>query len=333
MARAPAPKRRAAPRRPAKASSGGGSTRGTMSAKAGGAVAPIAIAALALLTPAPAVVSAPPERPARMAAAVPPGTVETPAPPDSATPQCLSRYAVSLPVHGAEDVGDRQTLICRRGYVLSFNVDTRNPDWVMERISPAELSGPATRSNRFTRDPAAAGTDAANADYLRSGFDRGHQAPAGDAKFNQQIMDESFFFTNMSPQVGAGFNRGAWKFLEETVRGWVICGGHAELYVITGPIYGTSPRTIGANRVVVPREYFKIVYDPNSGHGVGFILPNVVIGSRIDFQPYARSIEDIETATGLDFFSGFDQRRQTLLESDPGTAWGHTGACPGDGGD
>lgn len=311
----------------------GGYSRGSKSAKAVSVAAPIAIAALAMLSPAPAVVSAPPERPPAVKEAAAPGTQATPAPPDAATPQCLARYQIPLPVQGAEDVADRQTLICRRSYVVSFNVDTRNPDWVLERISASDLTGPGRRANRFGGDPGARGADATNADYLKSGYDRGHQAPAGDAKFTQQAMDDSFFFTNMAPQIGPGFNRGVWKYLEETVRGWVLCGGRDELYVITGPIYGQNPSTIGANRVYVPREFYKIVYDPINRRGVGFILPNVRIGSRADLQLYARSIEDIESATGLDFFSTFDQRSQALLESTPGTAWAHTGACPGDGGD
>lgn len=44
-------------------------------------------------------------------------------------------------------------------------------------------------------------------DYFRSGYDRGHMVPAADAKSSQEAMDETFFLSNIAPQVGVGFNR------------------------------------------------------------------------------------------------------------------------------
>jgi endonuclease G, mitochondrial len=50
-------------------------------------------------------------------------------------------------------------------------------------------------------------------DYFRSGYDRGHQVlspfemwtnpkvPAADAKISQEAMNETFYLTNISPQV------------------------------------------------------------------------------------------------------------------------------------
>lgn len=281
------------------------------------AVAPLAVAA------APRPLS--PPAPGGVATAL----AELPsAPPDSATPACIKRFALALPVQRGEDAARRNTLICRRGYVLSLDVDTRNPDWVMERLSPADFSGSAKRSNDFEDDPALPKeVDANNSDYLRTGFDRGHQAPAGDAKFSQTIMDESFFFTNMAPQVGIGFNRGAWKFLEESVRDWVSCGGHTDTYVITGPIYAANPATLGGGRVAIPASFYKIVYDPKIRRAVGFVLPNKKIGSRIELSDYVKPIESIETETGLNFFAGFDQRTQARLETSKGVPWGHIASC------
>jgi endonuclease G len=272
------------------------------------------------------------------AAAAPAGTSQpapaepAAAPRGNASAECLARYGSLLPSNAA-DAKERETLVCRRGYVLAFDADTRDPDWVMERLTKADLDGSAKRSNAFKPDPVLNGADASNRDYAKQGYDRGHQAPAGDARFSQQVMNESFYFSNMAPQIGNGFNRGAWKFLEENVRAWVSCGGHSDLYVFTGPIYQGHAKTIGPDKVVVPAYFYKIVYDAQAGRAVGFILPNEKIGSTIDLAKYARPIAEIETETGLTFFSHLDQRSQTVLKASAGVPWGHTQTCPSDGGD
>jgi endonuclease G len=312
--------------------------------KALGGFAPLAVAALVFLAddePPVAVAGTTPTltvAPGGLAPPIP-ARGDIPAPPKDHIPQgCLDQYRIDQPVHRGDDVARRQTKVCREGYLLSFNVDTQSPDWVMERLNPSDLTGRATRTNKFADDPGLVpDADADNADYLKTGFDRGHQAPAADAKFSQRVMDESFYFTNMSPQRGIGMNRGAWKFLEEATRAWVLCGGHPDLYVFTGPIYGIhpdNPATIGDPPIPVPRAYYKIVYDPNLGRAVGFVLPNTKIGSRINLQDYVWSVADIETETGLNFFATMPQRRQAQLEEEKAVAWGHTGPCPGDtGGD
>jgi endonuclease G len=252
--------------------------------------------------------------------------------------QCVARYqGIDLPRHRSDGVASAQRQVCRRGYMLSYNTETHDPDWVLERLTAGDLRGPAKRTNNFRPDPLLVGLDADKSDYIRTGCDRGHQAPAADAKFDPAVMDQSFVFSNMAPQVGVGFNQGAWRFLEDTVRGWVLCGGHPDLFVITGPIYDPTGknRTIGARRVAVPSYFYKIAYDRAAGRAVGFILPNANIGSKIDdLRVYIRPISDIEAQTGLDFFAGQSFRDQSELEDHAGNAWGHAGNCtlPSDGG-
>ena len=64
----------------------------------------------------------------------------------------------------------------------------------------------------------------------------------GDMSHSQEAMDESFLMTNMSPQVGAGFNRGYWARLEGFMR--YLAGQYDAIYVITGPLFLPKVREI-----------------------------------------------------------------------------------------
>ena len=92
-------------------------------------------------------------------------------------------------------------------------------------MTKAEATTKATkRTDRFRSDPKIPTRSATTADYRRSGYDRGHLAPAADMAFSVQTMTDSFFMSNMSPQKPA-FNRGIWKELEALVRYFAITEG------------------------------------------------------------------------------------------------------------
>lgn len=42
---------------------------------------------------------------------------------------------------------------------------------------------------------------ATNADYRGSGFDRGHLAAAANHKWSQKAMEDTFYLSNVAPQV------------------------------------------------------------------------------------------------------------------------------------
>ena len=103
------------------------------------------------------------------------------------------------------------------------------------------------------------------ADYFRSGYDRGHmfvnvlllilsalttvsRVPAADAKISQEAMDETFYLTNIAPQVGAGFNRHYWAYVEDWCRR--LTGSFQDVYVFTIPLYLPKLDADGKWRVV-----------------------------------------------------------------------------------
>ena len=170
----------------------------------------------------------------------------------------------------------------------------------------------ASREDNFRPDPEIPTGSATLADYRGSGYDRGNLAPAADMSFSVKTMDESFYMSNMSPQRGE-FNRGIWKDLEAQVRSFAISEG--DVYIVTGPVLPQKKSlTIGASQVTVPERYYKVVWDRTPPEKtIGFILPNA--GSSNSLQSYAVTVDVVEAATGLDFFSEIPQPQQEQLES------------------
>src|ERR1039457_6622523 len=102
----------------------------------------------------------------------------------------------------------------RQGYVLEHSSVDKIPLWVCESVAADQLGGHLARSNRFKADPDLKGPRAYPKDYVGSGYDRGHQAPAGNQTVDPDLKDQSFYMSNMAPQ-RPSLNRGIWKRLED----------------------------------------------------------------------------------------------------------------------
>jgi endonuclease G len=111
------------------------------------------------------------------------------------------------------------------------------------------------------------------ADYLKSGYDRGHLALVKALSYSKESMKASFFLSNMNSQVSM-FNRGIWRFLEAQVYQW--SKESDSLYLVTGPILDHPIGIIGKNNVSVPRSDYKTIvrFKDNKITGIGFLLKN-----------------------------------------------------------
>lgn len=213
--------------------------------------------------------------------------------------QC-PQFTVNGAPHYQAHPGNQE--LCKTNYAVIHRCDVKAPIAVFEHLTVAAITGPARRRDNFRPDPAVAPQCQAQlADYATAGniYDRGHMAPAGNNTQNDQIMSESFFLSNMVPQV-ANNNRGIWKQLETWERDWALKGG--DFYVISGGIYGPTHRTIG-NGVGVPDSLYKIIVDKQSGQVMAYLLPNTALPVQ-DLPKYQTTVTAIEQATGMQFNLG-----------------------------
>jgi endonuclease G len=224
---------------------------------------------------------------------------------------------------------------------------------VVEHLTAGAKKKVTTDADRaksvFKEDPAIPPTFRARLkDYLNSGYDRGHMAPSADAShLSQQAMNETFYLSNIAPQVGAGFNREYWAYLERFVR--KLPKQFEHVYVMTGPMYlpkldektgkhYVTYEVIGnPPNVAVPTHFYKVVvgvgfkgsHSPastpssptqalapsqtapdNHVYIASFVLPNEPIDDHMPLLSFLTPIDAIEHSTGIEFF-------KTMLKDPP----------------
>ena len=205
------------------------------------------------------------------------------------------------------------TLLCRTGYLLAHDEEFKTPVWAIERLTREKAQAKLERTDSFKADPdLKKGQRAELADYVGSGYDRGHVAPAADFGWSAIAMDESFYLSNMIPQNPTN-NRQIWANLEAQVRDWAILRG--EVFIFTGPVYDNDEafKTIGKNNVGVPDRLFKVIYDPAAKEAIAFLLPNEPIETK-RLPEYIVSVRFIEYLTGLNFLSNLPRKEQNQIE-------------------
>jgi endonuclease G len=213
----------------------------------------------------------------------------------------------TLPLYSKKD-----QIIRHDGYTLCYVEEFEQASWVSYKLTSAQIKGKNERENDFRPDPEVSTRSSLPDDYRGTGYDRGHLAPAADFKSSPVLMSESFFMSNMSPQV-PDFNRGIWEKLESRVRTWVK--RDEVLYIVTGPVLKGNMAYIGKkNKVAVPPMYYKVILDLKEPEvkAIGFLMKNE--GSNKSLQSFAVTIDEIEKETGLDFFPQLPDDMEKTLE-------------------
>ena len=190
-------------------------------------------------------------------------------------------------------------VICRLGYVLEHDPVGKIPNWVAWTVEYNQEIGCAPRDDAFAADQSLpADKRATPQDYAGTGYDQGHLANNADLSYDPAAARESFYMSNMSPQLPA-VNRGTWKNLESATRAWVYQTKHAHT-VYAGNIYSATSKTIGADKVVIPDVLFKIVVDDNTKLSYAYLMPNKN-DIDADFNKYQVTVADVEKASGIVF--------------------------------
>ena len=239
----------------------------------------------------------------------------------------MDKLMADLHSTGLPALAPDEKIISHSAYALVYDENHEQAKWVAHMILPDIIQGNEGRTNDFRVDPLITSGSSEEEDYFLKfpkegggftydgfGYDRGHLAPSADFRYSKKALSESYFYSNMSPQV-AELNRGRWAEMEDAIRAYVI-RNNAPVYVVTGGILRDDlpkiPRS--TNGVSVPKEYFKVVYDPVKRSGIAFVMPNKACEYPV--MHYACTIDSVEVLTSLDFFHLLDDTLENRVEKE-----------------
>ncbi|MEE3145215.1 MAG: DNA/RNA non-specific endonuclease [Bacteroidota bacterium] len=219
-----------------------------------------------------------------------------------------------------------EELIAHRALFLVYDEKHEQAKWVLHKISTNIIEGKVSRTNDFRKDTLIKSGSAEEKDYFLKtknelgkyeydgyGYDRGHLAPSADFRWSQRALSESYFYSNMSPQLPT-FNREIWADLEGLVRSYVY-ENKRPLIVYTGPVLkdNLKKQERSINGVSIPEEFYKVVVDFEARKGIAYILPQV--GSKdYPVEYFATTIDEVESITGIDFLHQIDDETEASIE-------------------
>lgn len=197
-------------------------------------------------------------------------------------------------------------------YTLSYSEKHEQAEWVAYELRKNDFSKNNFKRPYFVEDKKVKTKSAAWYNYKKSGYDKGHLCPAGDRTFNYDAYHETFLTSNISPQ-NHEFNAGIWNRLEQKTRYWAK--KYDGVYVLTGGVLQKGLKTIGEERVSVPKEFYKIIIDKSGDtyKAIAFLMPNQASGKSL--YEYVVTIDAIEAKTGIDFFPKLSNDIEDKLET------------------
>ena len=204
--------------------------------------------------------------------------------------------------------------ICREAYLVAYDAAAKIPVYVAYTLKPENALGCFPRTNAFVADASIQG-GAKPDDYVGTGYDKGHAAPDGDLSYSQIVEYESFLMTNMYPQHGS-LNRGIWKLLETSIRGWAV-QVNQPYTIYVGAYYGTGNEKIG-NGVVIPHGYYKIVINNTTKEVAGWQFPHTkpYVNLGNDLTQFRSPISQIQEYAGVKYHFPANAK-----ELQPGKEW------------
>lgn len=234
-------------------------------------------------------------------------------------PNSIVRSSNKL-VNGCPSKSD---LRIRKSYVMSYNNETKNAEWVYEVLNKDTLKVNCKAHLSFGRN-----------EFVDKVYEQGHLAAAANHKWCQEAYNDTFLISNMVPQEKK-LNNGVWKTIENYCRDKAMNDKVCNVHVYSGPLYLKGKKNKEGTKVedfydradlstleqkggkVVPTHFFKVIIVENEDGTVKesecYVMPkldkedtDIQKEAKLDNKEavqnkYAQHINTIEILSGLKF--------------------------------
>ncbi len=264
------------------------------------------------------------------------------------TPALRERDSTLLArTHYAASVAD--SCLLERNYSLLYDPATYTSYWVAYPLCKGHLA--TGREDSWAYDPSLPDSlqtsvlknymleRFATEHYKSNYYARGHQIPNADRNASPAMQAQTYYSTNLTPQLQNGFNGLIWAKLEKGIRD--CAQNYADtLYVVTGASFELqTPDQVGGDgsdrvslsyvvnrndgkRLPVPRWYWKAVLKvrrdtlgvPVQASSVAFFLPHEDLKGH-QYKEYVIPVDSLETVTGFDFFPSLSDSLEVACEA------------------
>ena len=210
-----------------------------------------------------------------------------------------------------------------RNYSFVYDADALVAPWVAYPLCDLYTKNTVKRSDNWVVDPfvpvQADVTAGSSYAFSSNGYDRGHQIASADRLASSVMNQQTFYWTNVTPQL-SNFNQGIWEKLEEQVREWSkSSNGTDTLYVVTGCVVGESAKKVSdhnGKQVSVPDAYYKALLRVSKGAylGAGFYMEHKNYSDK-KFENYSCSLAELEEKVGMKFFVNLPTETATTVKA------------------
>ncbi|WP_321332173.1 fimbrillin family protein [uncultured Bacteroides sp.] len=201
-----------------------------------------------------------------------------------------------------------------RNYSMLYSKSNKIAYWVAYPLFPA-CTGSSGRTDAWDYDPSIPESYQADlsSGFGGNGYDRGHQIPSGDRTCDAPTNRTTFYYSNMTPQIGQGLNQSIWAELENQVRSWR--SGTDTVYVVTGAMPPATNVTL-MKEMAVPEYYFKAIARRINGAftTIAFKFENKIY-SGSSYMEQVISVKQLEDLTGFTFFPTIDPTVKATLDT------------------